>query len=153
MKSGPILKLVAAGAAALMLGVGVAQAGVDDLITARQGCMKAHGKTVGGFFSMFKGETPYDAAAVQASLAEMDAACADWDKWWGPETAKGDKVETYAKPEIWSDPDGFAAAGKAYYEKYLAIKASTDEASFKAALPGFGDSCKGCHEKFRRPKG
>ncbi len=34
-----------------------------------------------------------------------------------------------------------------------ALAAATDEASFKAAFPELGNSCKGCHEKFRRPKG
>jgi cytochrome c556 len=82
----------------------------------------------------------------------MDAACADWDKWWGADTQKGETLETWAKPEVWTDPDGFAAAGKAFYDKYLALKATADEASFKAALPAFTGTCKGCHEKFRRPK-
>jgi cytochrome c556 len=33
-----------------------------------------------------------------------------------------------------------------------ALKATTDEAGFKAAFPAVGAGCQGCHEKFRRPK-
>ena len=146
---------IAAMAGVLLLGLGGAAAyagAADDAIKGRQTCMKAHIKTVNGLFKMYKGETAYDGAAVQSSLAEMDSACADWDKWWGPDTQKGETLETWAKPEIWTDPAGFKAAGGVFYEKYLAVKATTDEAAFKVALPALGEGCKGCHEKFRRPK-
>lgn len=153
MVAGRVLKIVAGGILVLGLGVSLALASADDAIKGRQGCMKSHGKTAGALFSILKGETPYDAAAVQASLAEMDASCADWDKWWGADAQKGETLETWAKPEIWTDPDGFKAAAGNFYDKFLALKATTDEAGFKAALPAFGGTCKDCHEKFRRPKG
>lgn len=152
MVSGKLFKIVTAGAIVLGLGVTLAYASADDAIKGRQGCMKAHGKTTGELAAMFKGEKPYDAAAIQASLAEMDAGCAGWDKWWGADTQKGETLETWAKPEVWSDPEGFKAAGGAFYDKYLVLKATADEAGFKVAFPEFGSTCKGCHEKFRRPK-
>lgn len=147
-----IAGLALAGFLVVGLGSSLALASADDAIKGRQACMKSHGKSMGDMVKMLKGEKPYDAATVQADLAEWDTACADWDKWWGPETQKGETAETWAKPEIWSDPAGFKAAGEAFYGKYLALKATTDEASFKAALPELGNACKGCHEKFRRPK-
>lgn len=147
------LSLAAAGVLVLGLGGAVAYAGAaDDAIKGRQACMKSHGKSMGDMFGMFKGEKPYDATAVQADLAEWDKTCADWDKWWGADMQKGETLETWAKPEIWTDAEGFKSAGEAFYAKYLALKATNDEASFKAALPQLGESCKGCHEKFRRPK-
>ena len=152
MVAGKLFKIVTAGALVMGLGVTLAYASADDAIKGRQGCMKSHGKTIGEMAAMFKGEKPYDAAAVQAGLAADDAACADWDKFWGEDAMKGVTLETWAKPEIWSDAAGFKAAGENYYPKYLAIKATTDEASFKAAFPEYGNGCKGCHEKFRRPK-
>ena len=52
-----------------------------------------------------------------------------------PEGSDKGPPETYAKAEIWSDPEGFKAA----FEKAVAavdtLAMSTDEASFKAALP------------------
>jgi cytochrome c556 len=140
------------GALAAGLSVGLAWAAADDAIKGRQGCMKASGKMMGEMAKMFKGEMAYDAAVIKAVTTEHDAACADWAKWWGEDTQKGETAETWAKPEIWSDATGFKAAGEAFYPKYVAVKDSTDEAGFKAAFPALGDGCKGCHEKFRRPK-
>ena len=42
--------------------------------------------------------------------------------------------------------------GETFYAKFVAVKDSTDEASFKAAFPELGNACAGCHEKFRRAK-
>ncbi len=84
---------------------------------------------------MMKGEKSYDNAAIQATLDAEGPAC-----------------ETYAKPEIWTDAKGFADAGGKWFEAFTAVKASTDEASFKAAFPALGAACQGCHEKSRRPK-
>lgn len=152
MVAGKLFKIVTAGALVLGLGITLAYASADDAIKGRQACMKGHGAMMGTLSKMFKGEAPYDAAGVQAALAANETACTDWDKWWGADTQKGETAETWAKPEIWTDAEGFKAAGGAFYEKYVALKASTDEASFKAAFPEVGAGCKGCHEKFRRPK-
>jgi cytochrome c556 len=125
---------------------------IDDKIKERQTCMKAQGASMGTFVPIMKGEKAYDAAAVKTALDAVDAVCGGWADFWGPETAKGETLETWAKAEIWSDAAGFAEANKKGTEAYTALKASTDEASFKAAFAGFGEGCKGCHEKFRRPK-
>jgi cytochrome c556 len=150
--SGKMIYTVAAAALALCLGTGFAYAAADDAIKGRQGCMKAQGKMMGVLAPMFKGEQPYDKATVDAAIVAHDAACAGWADWWGPDSQKGETVETWAKPEIWTDPAGFTAVGDAFYAKFIAVKDSTDEASFKAAFPALGQACGGCHEKFRRPK-
>jgi cytochrome c556 len=150
--SGKMIYAAAAAALALCLGTGFAYAAADDAIKGRQGCMKAQGKMMGVLAPMFKGEQPYDKATVDAAIVAHDAACAGWDDWWGPDSQKGETVETWATPEIWTDPAGFTAVGNAFYAKFIAVKDSTDEASFKAAFPALGQACGGCHEKFRRPK-
>ena len=101
---------------------------------------------------MMQGESPFDKAAVTSILAAEDAACANWDKWWTAATQKGETLETWAKAEIWTDPKGFEAAGGTWYQGNQAVKAAADEAAFKVAFPKLADGCKGCHEKFRRPK-
>lgn len=153
MLGGRLSKFVLAGGLFLSLGAGLAFASADEVIQARQACMKANGKAMGVMVPMFKGEKPYDNGAIQAALEAAGAACADWSKWWGEDTMKGETVETFAKPEVWSDAAGFKAAGENYYAKFMAVKATTDEAGFKAAFPELGASCQSCHEKFRRPKG
>ena len=154
MLSGKLLKILAAGTLVLGLGASLAHAGPDEEITARQTLMKARGKALGPLVAIMKGEAPYDAAVVKAGLDAMNAA---WEAAKGanpfaPDSVKGDKVETWAKPEIWSDPDGFKATGEAFGKAYADLAASTDEASFKVAFTALGNSCKGCHDKFRRPK-
>ena len=152
MKPSKVAGIVTAGTLVLGLGIGLAMASADDAIKGRQGCMKAHGATMGVLVPMMKGEKAYDNAAIQAAFANEEAACADWSKWWGADTQKGETLETWAKPEIWTDAAGFEAAGGAWYQAYTAVKGTAEEASFKAAFPALGAACKGCHEKFRRPK-
>jgi cytochrome c556 len=141
---------------ASLLCAGLATAAIagpaDDAIKARQGCMKANGAAMGVFVPVLKGEKPFDAAAHKAATDAVSAACGGWAGWWGADTQKGETVETYAKPEVWSNAKGFEEAGGKYYAAFTAIKAATDEASFKAAFPALGESCKNCHETFRRPK-
>lgn len=125
---------------------------IDDLIKERQACMKAQGAAMGVFVPVMKGEKPFDAAAHKAAFDAMGAACVNWAKFFAPETAKGETVETWAKPEIWSDPKAFEAVSTKAYAAGEALKAATDEASFKTAFPAFGEGCKSCHEISRRPK-
>ncbi len=148
-----VLGALVAGAAIAGFGVTMAFAAADDAVKGRQACMKSHGAEMQVMGPMFKGEKPYDAAAIKAAFDATAAACADWDKWWGEDTQKGETVETFAKPEVWTDAEGWKAAGAKFGEAYTAITGAADEAAFKAAFPALGESCGGCHEKFRRPKG
>lgn len=142
--------------AAAVLAVGLASSAfagpIDDAIKARQACMKANGASMAVFVPIIKGEKPYDKAAVKTATDAIDAACGGWAGWWAPETQKGESAETWAKPEVWSDAAGFKTAETAYMTAVTALKASTDDATFKTAFGEFGGSCKGCHEKFRKPK-
>jgi cytochrome c556 len=151
--SSPMLKRVLA-ATALCAGLATAAyaGAADDTIKARQACMKAQGASMGVMVPMMKGEKPFDAAAVKAALDANGAACADWAKFWGADTQKGETLETWAKPEIWTDAKGFEEASGKAYAATQAVAAAADEAAFKAAFPAMGAGCGGCHEKFRRPK-
>ena len=155
MLSRKLFKSIVAGTIVLGLGFSLAYAAADDVIKARQNWMKERTKAMGPMIAIIKGEAPYDAAAVKASL---DAVNATWEavkdiELFPPDSAKGETVETFAKAEIWSDPEGFKAAGEAMGKAFSDVAATTDEAGFKAAFPAVGAACGGCHEKFRRPKG
>ena len=152
MQAGRIAKIAASGLLLLGLGTTLALASADDAIKGRQGCMKSHGASMGVMVPMFKGEKPYDGAAIQETLAKEEVACADWAKFWGADTQKGETLETWAKPEIWTNAKGFEEAGGVWYAAYTALKATTDEAGFKTAFPALGKGCQNCHEQFRRPK-
>mgnify|MGYP003334431421 CR=1 FL=1 len=63
-----------------------------------------------------------------------------------------DVVETGAKADLWNDPQGYADAVKAYQEKAAALSAaaaSGDPAAAKSALDALGESCGGCHDRYR----
>jgi cytochrome c556 len=147
-------KLAMAGVLALGIGFTLAYAASpDDKIKARQTQMKAHGKAVGELAKIYKGEAQFDAAAVKAQLDVINAADQEGMKAgaWDPDSAKG-TVETWAKPEIWNDSDGVKKAVDALEAGMGAVAAATDLASFKPAFEQMGGACKGCHDKFRRPK-
>jgi len=148
VKPASILKIVPALAILVGFGTAVALAGpIED----RQAGMKQVGKAMGGFAAIMKGEAPYDAAVVKTNSASM---LEGWKKAFANFTPGSEKgpPETYAKAEIWSDPEGFKAAEDTALKALDAMAATTDEAGFKTALAGLGDACKGCHTKYRRPK-
>lgn len=134
---------------ALSFGASLATAGGDDSITARRACMKANNAGLGVMVSMFKGEKPYDAAAVKTALDTMGKACAAWDTFWPEDSKTSTTQKTRATDAIWKDKAGFAAAGEAAYKAETALAATTDEAGFKAAFPAVGAACGGCHKAFR----
>ena len=141
MVSKTVLGLFTAGAIAFCF-TSAAMADAKASIEARQACMKANGAMMKVMVPVIKGQNAYDKAANDAAIAAVEAACGGWANWWGEDTKPGGAVKTAAK--------GFEAAGGAYMAALSAVKASADEASFKAAFPALGKSCQGCHEKFRQ---
>ncbi len=140
---------ILATAATLALGASLAFAGGDDAIKARQACMKANGAGMGVMVPIIKGAKPYDAAAVGAALDAMDKACADWANFWPADSMTSTTLKTHALEAIWKDPKAFEAASTSYYTAFTALKATKDEAGFKAAFGDLGKGCGGCHENFR----
>jgi len=66
----------------------------------------------------------------------------------GPETGH----RTRAKAEIWSDAQTFRQRAEAFNReatRFNQAAQSGDIAAIRAALPGLGDSCKNCHDRFR----
>lgn len=143
-----IAKGLIAGAAIVALGASLALA---DAVEDRQAAMKAVGKAMGALAAIAKKEAPFDAAVVKEN-ADIIAAKFEAAKTLFPDGSEKGAVETYAKPDIWSDRAGFDAALAKAHEAAVAMAAVTEESQFGAALGALGNGCKGCHEKFRRPK-
>jgi cytochrome c556 len=117
----------------------------------RQAAMKANGQTMKILGGMAQGESPFDAAVVKEQ-AEAMAARFDGVKVLFPPGSENGPPETYAKPEIWSDPEGFAAALNPAIDASLALASVTDAAHLKDAVGTVGGTCKNCHDKYTRPK-
>jgi cytochrome c556 len=148
LKPANMLKIVPAVAVIAALGTTLAFAGpIED----RQDGMKKNGKAAGALVAILKGQAPFDPAVVKTNAQIIRG---DFVKAFASFPAGSEKgpPETYAKAEIWSDPEGFKAAQDAALKAVDALAATSDEAGFKTAMAGLGKACMSCHEKYRRPK-
>jgi cytochrome c556 len=141
-------------AATLLLGVSAVMA-QQDAVKLAQDAMKANGKNLGGVLSpMFKGEKPYDQAAVDAALAQLDDTAKKLPTLF-PVSVKDAKWEGDFSPssKIWDDKAGFDARVASFAKVVTEAKAKIkDLDSLKANFPGIGKECGGCHETFRVKK-
>jgi cytochrome c556 len=139
----------------LLLGAGAVMA-QQDLLKQSQNVMKLNGKNLGGVLvAMVKGEKPYDQAAVDAALAQLDDTAKKLPTMF-PESVKGLKPEgDYSlSPKIWEDKAGFAAHIDSFAKVITEAKAKIkDLDSLKATVPGIGKECGGCHETYRLKDG
>ena len=121
----------------------------QDPITARKALMKANNENARSMVQMSRGQTPFDAAAVDAAFAQWaDTA----QKFAGlfPDNSKTGG-ETRASPKIWQNKKDFeektTAFGKAVADNRDKAKQSLD--GLKAAIPVVGKTCDNCHEDYR----
>ena len=98
-------------------------------------------KQLGGAFKALtdelKKDTP-DKAVIAASAAKMKALAGQIPSWFPKGSGPESGAKTDAKPDIWKDPNGFAAAG--------------DLEAVKGQVRATGGACKNCHDKFRVPE-
>jgi len=68
-------------------------------------------------------------------------------------TAAADvKVRNRSKPEIWSDPSGFAAAANAFADSTARLRdiaKQNDAGAFKAQVKDIENRCNACHAAYR----
>lgn len=132
----------------------VAQASVPTNVKELQKARHDHYHKLGDSFKVIrdqtKGDKP-DLAAIKTAAKVVNDASIDQEKWFpagsGPEAGK-----TQSLPAIWSKPEEFKAAIKAFGDaapKLQAAANSGDVAAIKSAFADTGKTCKGCHEKFR----
>lgn len=136
---------------ALVLGVGAVMA-QQDLVKQSQDTMKANAKNLGGvMIAMVKGEKPFDQAAVNAALAQLDDTAKKLPTMF-PDSLKSAKFDgDYSpSPKIWEDKAGFQAKIDSFAKVVTEAKAKIkDLDGLKAAAPAIGKECGGCHETFR----
>jgi cytochrome c556 len=141
--------LVVAGALLLSVGAVMAQ---QDAVKSDQAVMKATGRALGAVLApMFKGEKPYDQAAVDEAFKTLDDTAKKLPTMF-PASTKGLKAEGdySSSPKVWEDKAGFDAKiadfAKAVSDAKAAIK---DADTLKANFPSIGKACGGCHETYR----
>jgi len=98
-----------------------------------------------------KNQAPFDAAVVKASAETIANRLNKAAELFPDGSGTGD-VETWAKPEIWSDRENFNKDLETAAAAAVAMQSVTDEAAFGPALGALGNGCKTCHDSYRRPK-
>jgi cytochrome c556 len=119
-----------------------------DAIKARRELMKADGAATRPVVAMLQGKAPFDLATVQKTLRTFQKAATEEPAYFPPDSKTGD---TKALPVIWEDDN--LADLNARFKRFgadatAALAAITDEASFKATMPGVLENCESCHEKY-----
>jgi len=148
--------VMAACALGALLAAGPAAAQFKDAHEAveyRHGAFHIMGTHFSRLGAMVNGKVPFDAKAAAAN-AEMVAQMASLP--WAAFTPGSDKdEENTAKPEVWSQPDKFKAAAQKMQDAVVTLNAAAKTGDFdklKAAFGATGQTCKGCHDDFRKKR-
>jgi cytochrome c556 len=132
--------------------VTLAQTGSSaQLIKERQQGLKALGAAFKVIRDELRGESP-DPTKIRTASTDITKAAGAIGSWFPAGTGPESGAKTDAKPEIWTDAAGFAAARDAFIreaDKWSQLGANSDTAAWKEAAGSLGQSCKGCHEKYR----
>jgi len=149
-----------AGALAVTAGAAVAHEDAKQPNTPAgkaAGARHANFKQVGGAFKAAIDETKKgspDVKVIGASAQKLVTLSGQMSTWFPKGSGPGSGAVTDAKAEVWSDPQGFAAAVKRLQgesAKLQQIAATGDAGAAKAQVMAVGGACKNCHDKFRVP--
>ncbi|HBF31699.1 cytochrome c [Rhizobium sp.] len=147
-------KHTAVAALCLCLGSGAVSMvnAADEPQVVRAGMMKKMGGAMGALAGIAKGDKPYDAAVVKASLTTMQDVAAHFPDQFPKGSETG--FNTEASPKIWEDNAAFKAKAKALETAAAAQLAAlpADQAGVGAAIKAVGGACGDCHQAFRLKK-
>jgi len=137
-------------AATLSLPAAAQFAKPEDAIKYREAVMTVQGFHLGRLFAMAQGKIPFD-AKVAASDADV---LADVTRLAWPAFLPGtDKGKTRAKPDIWTEQAKFKEAADKMQAEVAKLDAAAKTGNLdniKAAVGPVGQSCKACHDNFRK---
>jgi cytochrome c556 len=122
----------------------------EDAIKYRKAAFTVMAAHFGRIGAMASGKVPFDAkvAADNAVMVETMSKL-PWSAF-GPGTDKG---ETRALPDVWKEPDAFKSGAdkmQAEIGKLVAASKTGNLESVKTAFGAAGQTCKACHEDYRK---
>jgi cytochrome c556 len=146
-------KMAAAALSLVVLsGAALAQVKPEDAITFRQSGYKFMAWNMGRIKANLDGQFNKD-EVIQAANVIQAIANSGMGKLYLPGTDKGKGwKDTEVKPELFTDKEGVGKVAKAFNEaanEMAKVAASGDAVAVKAQFGKLGESCKGCHEKYR----
>jgi cytochrome c556 len=151
MRETKLRMLTALAVVAAVASITLAAVTGTTAIKERQKAMEDIRQAMTVFGAIAKKEAPFDAEVVKASAETIANRLNTAADLFPDGSDKGD-VETWAKPEIWSDRENFQKGLQAAAAAAVAMQSVTDGAAFGPALGALGNGCKTCHDTYRRPK-
>ncbi|HSH42687.1 MAG TPA: cytochrome c [Arenicellales bacterium] len=146
-----LLLLMLSGSILALPMLSVAQQDKDPVISYRQKVMQSIGANIGAISDVLKYSLPRQ-DNIPAHAEQMRRAAALIPSAFEDELSEG---PTDAKPEIWESWDEFqeyAGDLEQASAELAAMAADSDTATFAAQVKKVGDTCKQCHDEFRKPK-
>lgn len=145
--------LLAAGLGLPVIATSVqAQMKVEDAITFRQSGYKFMAWNMGRIKANLEGQYNKDQVIQAANVIQAIANSGMGQLFVpGSDHGKGWK-ETRVKKELFTDKEGVGKVAKAYIEaanEMAKVAATGDVAAVKAQFGKLGETCKGCHDKYR----
>jgi cytochrome c556 len=132
------------------IAVSVAAMTATEAIQERKKAMEGVRDNLMVIGSIVKKEKPFDAEVVHASagaIAENLARSADLF----PEGSDSGDVATDAKPEIWTDREKFDSLLEASRQAAIDLQSVTAAEDLPPAMGKLGNTCKSCHDLYRKP--
>lgn len=122
----------------------------EDAVKYRKAAFTVMGSHFSRIGAMANGRVPFDATVAAENAAIVQAMSKLPFTAFGPGTDKGD---TRAQPKIWSEQPRFNEAAEkmqAEVDKLAAATRTGNLDSVKMAFGAAGQSCKACHDNYRR---
>jgi cytochrome c556 len=136
---------------ALLLGVGAVTA-QQDVAVQQQNLMKTQGKSMYGVIAKtVKGETPYDQAAIDTAITELETSLGKIATVFTP-NPKEDVVDATfgSSQKIWQNKADFDSKVPPVLKAIADVKGTIkDTAGLKVAFDSIQAKCTDCHETYR----
>jgi cytochrome c556 len=149
--SGTKLRILGAVAVSVVVTVAVAATTATEAIKQRQKDMEGVRDGMMALGAIAKKEAPFDPEVVRANAATI-AEHLQQAAGLFPEGSDTGEVQTWAKPEIWTDREHFDDVFESTRQAAFDLQSVTQAEEFPAALGKLGYGCKSCHDLYRLPK-
>ena len=149
--SGKTLRIWGAIAVALVVTISAAAMTATDAIKQRQEAMEGVRDGMMILGAIAKKQQPFDAEVVKASATKIADHLARATELF-PEGSDTGDVQTWSKPEIWTDRGHFDEIFESAHKAAVELQSVTEAEAFPPALGKLGNGCKSCHDMYRVPK-
>lgn len=122
----------------------------DQPVTKRRAVFKEMVQTLEPMGMVARGRKDYQAAEFLASAVALEQLAS---KPWAYFTADSNYPPTKAKPAVWDKPGEFKEAQQSFEVQVAALVQAakgTDLDAIKASVSQVQQSCKACHDSFRK---